>query len=160
MVLPMQLGGPGDNAREIYLMPTWTPAIAVGHPTIDQQHKELFARADQLLDAMHQGRASAELAQLFQFLRSYVQEHFGTEERLMTAKVYPALAGHKAQHAEFVRRLEEDLEAFRVKGATAAVVLDLSSLIRGWLVNHISTVDVKLATFLKAKEAAAGARSP
>ncbi|HVO17635.1 MAG TPA: hemerythrin family protein [Anaeromyxobacter sp.] len=141
-------------------MPTWTSAIAVGHPTIDQQHKELFARADQLLEAMHQGRASAELAELFQFLGGYVREHFGTEERLMAAKVYPAMAGHKAQHGEFVRRLEEDLVAFRAKGATAAVVLDLSSLIRGWLVNHISTVDVKLADFLKAREPVAGARSP
>jgi len=141
-------------------MPTWTPAIAVGYPTIDNQHKELFARADQLLEAMHQGRASAELANLFQFLHTYIHEHFGTEERLMTSRMYPAVAGHKAQHAEFVRRLEEDLEAFKAKGPTAAVVIDLSSLIRGWLVNHISTTDVKLAGFLNSKEGGAGARSP
>jgi len=134
-------------------MPTWTPAIAVGHPVIDQQHQELFARADLLLEAMQQGRASAELGQLFEFLRSYVQEHFGSEERLMAAKSYPAIGVHKAQHAEFVRRLEEDLTAFKAKGPIASVVLDVKDLIRGWLVNHVSTVDVKLAAFLKAKAA-------
>ena len=137
-------------------MPTWTPAIAVGYPIIDKQHKELFRRADQLLEAMHEGRASAELGRLFQFLQIYVQDHFGTEEMLMTARAYPGKAGHKAQHAEFVRRFEEGLEAFKAKGPSAAVVLDISSLIRGWLVNHISTVDVKLAAFLQTKEDARG----
>jgi hemerythrin len=137
-------------------MPTWTPAIAVGHALIDRQHQELFARADQLLEAMQKGRAGEELAELLQFLKSYVQEHFGTEERLMVSKGYPAVVAHRAQHAEFVRRFEEDLEAFTAKGATAMVVLDIKDLIRGWLVNHVSTVDVKLAGFLNAKEPATG----
>jgi hemerythrin len=136
-------------------MPTWTPAIAVGHPLIDTQHKELFSRADQLIDAMAQGRAATELAPLFEFLRSYVRQHFGSEERLMASVAYPAMAGHKLQHAEFVRRLEEDLKDFKAKGAVSAVVLDVKDLIRGWLVNHIATVDVKVAAYLKTKEPAA-----
>jgi hemerythrin len=140
-------------------MPTWTPAIAVGHTLIDQQHQELFARADQLLEAMQQGRAGEELTSLLEFLKAYVHEHFGTEERLMASKGYPAVVAHRAQHAEFVRRFEEDRAAFIAKGATAMVVLDIKDLIRGWLVNHIGTVDVKLAGFLNGKETATGRAS-
>jgi hemerythrin len=129
-------------------MPTWTPAIAVGHPVIDQQHQELFKRADELLAAMQEGRAAAQIEKLLAFLRDYVREHFGAEERLMAARAYPKLAAHKAQHAEFQRRFEEDADHFGEKGATALIVLDLRDLIRGWLVNHVSSVDKELAGYL------------
>jgi hemerythrin len=137
-------------------MPTWTPKYAVGHSLIDQQHQELFARADALLDAMHDGRAAAELGQLLQFLGTYVIEHFGTEERLMDAGKYAATAQHKAQHAEFVRRFQEDAETYRASGATSMVVLDLRDMLRGWLVTHICTVDMQLAAFLRTGKVSAG----
>ena len=89
------------------MMPTWTPSIAVGHPLIDEQHQELFRRADDLLDAMMKGRAGAEMNQLLAFLRDYCQDHFGTEERLMVMRIYPAVEQHKLAHREFERRLQE-----------------------------------------------------
>lgn len=136
-------------------MPTWTPKYAVGHPLIDQQHQELFARADALLDAMHAGRAAAELGELLEFLGKYVVEHFGSEERLMQERRFPGAASHEAQHAEFVRRFREASEAHRSKGATSAVVLELRELLRGWLVTHVCTVDLQLAAFLRAESAGA-----
>ena len=45
-------------------MLTWKAAYEVGHPVIDQQHQELFRRADALLGAMHDGRAAQEVEQL------------------------------------------------------------------------------------------------
>ncbi len=130
-------------------MPTWSAKYAVGHPVIDEQHEQLFAKADELLDAMQHGRAGEELEHVFEFLKKYVAEHFGTEERLMEAKRYPGLAQHKAQHQEFVRRFVEDEETYRARGATSLVVLDLRDLLRGWLVNHVCTVDLELAKFLR-----------
>lgn len=137
-------------------MPTWTPKYAVGHSVIDKQHQELFARADSLLDAMHEGRAAAELGHLLAFLGQYVVEHFGTEEKLMDAGAFPAAAQHKAQHAEFVRRLRENEELVRMSGPTSIVVLDVRDMIRGWLVTHVCTVDVQLAAFLRTSKVGAG----
>ena len=71
------------------------------------------------------------------------------EERLMAARGYPEIAAHKAQHAEFQRRFKEDEATYRERGATSLVVLDLRDLLRGWLVNHVCTVDVQLAAFLR-----------
>ncbi len=139
-------------------MSSWSPKYVLGHTIIDQQHRELFDHADKLLDAMRDGRASDELGRLLDFLGSYVVEHFGTEERLMAAGKYPATAEHKAQHAEFVRRFQEDVETYRAKGATSVVVLDLRDMLRGWLVTYVCSADLQLATFLRTgKLQAAGA---
>lgn len=135
-------------------MPSWTPAYAVGHPLIDRQHQELFRRSDALLDAMHGGRAGAELGPLLEFLERYVVEHFASEEQLMDATRYPATAGHRGQHAEFVRRFQASSATFRARGATAAVVLELRDMLREWLVAHICTADVQLAAFLRTAGAA------
>ncbi|HET6437056.1 MAG TPA: bacteriohemerythrin [Anaeromyxobacter sp.] len=141
-------------------MPTWTQAIAVGHPTIDEQHRELFARADELLEAMKSGRAGEELLNLLAFLKQYVAEHFGTEERLMDDHRYPSAAAHKALHTEFVRRLKENEEAYSTRGSRAMVILDLRDMVRGWLVNHVSTVDLQLANFLRREREPRGGASP
>ncbi len=138
------------------MMPSWTPKYAVGHSLIDQQHQELFQRADALLEAMHAGRAGVELGRLLEFLGAYVVEHFGSEERLMDSSRYPGMAHHKAQHAEFVRRFQENVEIHRAKGATSMVVLDLRDMLRGWLVTHVCTVDMQLAAYLKSGKVSAG----
>ncbi len=129
-------------------MPTWTAAMAVGHDGIDAQHRELFARADDLIDAMMQGRAAAETEQLLVFLRDYCREHFSTEEQLMAAHRYPLAKAHAMQHREFERRFKELEAEVAGRGATALSILGLKDLIRGWLVDHIATVDVKLASAL------------
>ncbi len=137
-------------------MPSWTPKYAVGHQVIDAQHQQLFQHADALLEAMHEGRAGEELGQLLDFLGRYVIEHFGTEERLMDGAKYPGTAQHKADHAAFVRRFQENVEIFRKKGATSMVVLDLRDMLRGWLVKHVCTIDVQLAAFLRGGQLGAG----
>ncbi len=130
-------------------MPTWTPNLAVGHALIDEQHQELFRRADELIDAMMQGRAAAEMEQLLGFLRDYCREHFGMEERLMVTKSYPAVEQHKLAHREFERRFQEIEKDMAAKGPASSVVLATKDLIRGWLVNHIGAIDAKLAAFLR-----------
>ncbi|HYD43410.1 MAG TPA: bacteriohemerythrin [Anaeromyxobacter sp.] len=135
-------------------MPTWNPSLATGNATIDEQHQELFARADALIDAMLQGRAAAEIAGLVGFLRDYCRDHFALEERLMAQAAYPLAAGHAQAHRYFEQRFQEIVGALDQRGANARVVLDLKDLLRGWLVSHIGAVDAKLAAFLRGARAA------
>lgn len=134
-------------------MPTWSPSIAVGHALIDEQHQELFRRADDLIDAMMNGRAAAEMQQLLVFLRDYCRDHFSAEEQLMVSRRYPMVEPHRLAHREFERRFAAIEQAMTGKGATAMVVLDIKDLIRGWLVDHIGSVDTKLAAFLRSQAA-------
>jgi hemerythrin-like metal-binding protein len=135
-------------------MPTWNPGLATGNATIDTQHQELFSRADDLIDAMLQGKASDEIARLVGFLRDYCRDHFALEEKLMERAAYPLAAGHAQAHRYFEQRFHELERALAAKGPNAKIVLEFKDLVRGWLVNHIGAVDAKLAAFLRGARAA------
>ena len=124
----------------------WTPALAVGHAVIDGQHQELFRRLEALLTAMMKGD-KAEIVRLFDFLGSYVVEHFGAEEKLMQQHAYPDYATHKAAHERFVAdytALKRSLEA----GGGAALTIKVQNWCGDWLKAHIAGTDQALATFL------------
>jgi hemerythrin len=131
-------------------MPAWTPSLAVGHPTIDAQHQELFRRVDELLAAMSSGKPAEEVGRCLQFVDDYCSEHFSAEERLMREKRYPGLAAHVAAHGVFVKDFQVVAESFRAKGPAVSVTIALQRLVSGWLVSHIGSEDRKLAAFLAA----------
>ena len=126
----------------------WDPKLSVGVGVIDEQHKELFRRADALVRAMAKANAQDEVNQLTTYLASYVVEHFSTEERLMASRGYPQAAAHLLQHRRFVAdfvALKEDLEK---NGASTAVAVKLTSFVGGWLRAHIGKTDLLLGKFL------------
>ncbi len=135
-------------------MPIWNPSLATGNATIDEQHQELFARADALIDAMLQGKAADEVARLVGFLRDYCRDHFALEEQLMTRANYPLAPSHAQAHRYFEQRFHELERTLAEKGPNAKLVLDFKDLVRGWLVSHIGAVDAKLAAFLRGARAA------
>ena len=128
----------------------WTQALAVGHPTIDAQHQELFRRLEALLTAMMRGDR-AEVGRLFEFLGTYVVEHFGAEEKLMAASGYPDYPSHKAAHERFVRDYTELRQAHAASGGGAAVTIKVQNWCGDWLKAHIAGTDQALATFLKSR---------
>jgi len=126
----------------------WNEALRVGHPSIDAQHREIFTRFGSLLDACNQGRASESLRELFVFLDGYVQEHFSAEEALMIDADYPQRESHLAEHAEFIRRLDELKTELNTSGITPLVLIHTTKALIYWLTHHIRTIDSALSTFL------------
>ncbi|HET6440455.1 MAG TPA: bacteriohemerythrin [Anaeromyxobacter sp.] len=125
----------------------WTPALSLGHPEIDAQHQELFRRAAKLLEAMLTGDRTA-IAQLFDFLGSYVVDHFAEEERLMQESRFPGYTVHKAAHERFVRDYQALRKLHDESGASAAVAIKARSWLGEWLQNHIASTDQLLARHL------------
>jgi methyl-accepting chemotaxis protein len=130
----------------------WTPALAVGHDAIDQQHQELFRRLGQLLGALESGNVS-EITRLFEFLGAYVVDHFGMEARVMEEIRYPEAKMHLAAHARFVRDYQDLAREFVVSGGGAAFGAKVKNWVADWLVAHIAQVDTRLAAYV-AKRAA------
>ncbi len=128
----------------------WTPALAVGHEQIDSQHEELFRRAERLLEAMAAGDRAA-VDELFEFLGSYVVDHFTAEERLMTATQFPGYNVHKAAHERFIRDYQSLRKLHQDSGASAAVAIKARTWLGEWLEKHIGGIDVLLAKHLLAK---------
>lgn len=130
----------------------WTPALSVGHDGIDGQHQELFRRLSALLEAMLRGDR-AEVERLFDFLGTYVVEHFGAEERLMRDAEFPGYVVHKAAHDRFVRDYQELRRMLDAHGAISAVTIRTKTWIVDWLTAHIAGTDQALARHLRARVA-------
>lgn len=126
----------------------WDPSYAVGYLTIDQQHQELFARVNALLDAMHARRGKDEIEKLLGFLSTYVVHHFGAEETLMRQHAYAGMAEHVAEHQAFVAELRTFRETFRTSGASTSLVVGVNKRLCGWLVDHVGRMDRQLGGFL------------
>jgi len=136
---------------------TWTPALAVGVPQVDEEHKELFDRVNRLLDGMQQSRAREELKPLVSFLTDYVVKHFGGEAALMQRHRYPGAAEHLAQHGFFVAEFRALVSELEKHGPSALVTIKFSKLLCDWLRQHVASTDRKLGVFLASASATAQA---
>lgn len=130
---------------------SWDASLLMGIPELDEQHRELFAQLDALVDAVRRGSSRDEVGRTLAFLREYVRAHFGREEALMAAVDYPALAAHRAEHAGFERDLEALVAEHARDGASPSLVLRVSRQLSGWLREHVLLSDRAIATHLQGR---------
>lgn len=130
----------------------WNQNLAVGVADIDGQHKELFKRINDLLDALSQGKGKQELGNTLKFLEEYTRTHFSAEEKLMTKHSYPGLATQKAEHSKFMNDLADLHREFEATGASLPLLIQVQKRTVEWLVTHISRMDKELGKFLNEKK--------
>lgn len=130
----------------------WNQNLAVGVMEIDGQHKELFKRINDLLDALSQGKGKQELGNTLKFLEDYTKTHFAAEEKLMTKHSYPGLAVQKAEHSKFIKDLADLHNEFNAAGASLPLLIQIQKKTVDWLTNHISRMDKELGKFLNEKK--------
>jgi hemerythrin len=131
---------------------SWYPALEIGNAEIDGQHRELFRRVDLLIEGMMRRTGPEELAQLFDFLGTYVHEHFSAEESLMRIHGYPQRAEHEAEHRRFIEDFRGLQREYAKEGATALLLVRVNARITQWLIEHISRTDKLLGAHLKARK--------
>jgi len=84
----------------------WSTDLSIGVEIIDNQHMELFARINALVDAIKQHTCKHKIRDVVRFLDDYIVLHFGEEEKMMLQSGYPGYAAHKAQHTKFIANFE------------------------------------------------------
>jgi hemerythrin len=129
----------------------WDPALAIGVPEIDAQHRALFAQASRFDAAVRGGESSQEVQQLLDFLSRYAVEHFEAEERLMREVEYPRLPSHALEHAEFRRRLSTLLPHWESEGDSVSLLMALSGFLMRWLREHVATSDRAIGEHIRAR---------
>lgn len=132
----------------------WTESLSVGVDIIDEQHKELFRRFGDLVDACHEGHGKEKITELLRFLDGYVVFHFGEEEKLMQHYGYPGIASHQHEHTSFINRLQHLKQNIDAQGPTQTLVTQTVRMLLNWIVKHIKSVDLELGAFLKPRIAA------
>lgn len=135
----------------------WETSFLTGLNWQDEQHRELFKRADGFIRAVDEHHAALEALKLFAFLDEYFVVHFDAEEQAMTTYNYPAVLEHLAEHTAFI----EDAARFKKQLAASssaaedcsAVLAAVSGKVSDWLINHIISVDKPLGEFIRKAEA-------
>lgn len=127
---------------------TWDNSIALGIPSIDEQHKALFAWVNTLNEAVRNGDGTESVREVICKLVNYVSEHFSEEERLMLSCNYPGLQAHRQEHDKFVSRLNEIQDNFTKGQEMSESVLEFMV---EWLVCHIKGTDQGYSRFIHQK---------
>jgi hemerythrin len=127
----------------------WIKSLETGVPKIDEQHKELFRQADNLVDKSKAGAVDSTL----NFLKGYVAKHFSDEEILHRVSAYPKADFHKKLHEEFSSALRGLLAQYQAASNKQPVVLSINSAVVAWLRDHIMKHDKEFSNYYLSKQA-------
>jgi len=129
----------------------WNNDLLTGIQEIDNQHKELFTRINNLLNACSCGKGKDEVVIVFNFLEDYVVKHFKCEENAMLKHNYPDYLAHMSQHQQFISVVKELKCELKKKSVTTEFIIHTNQKVVQWIISHITKIDKKLAEFLRAK---------
>jgi len=134
---------------------TWTPRFQTGIPALDQQHRELFRRANEFCQQDAVLVSHGEVVTMLDFLLQYAQEHFLEEERWMALYACPAAAQNRVEHEEFVETFSEMRDILIQKEADEVVLQIIQQKMIDWLSSHVAEVDAQLYDYLPVSSTAA-----
>jgi len=125
---------------------TWKPEYEIGIQEIDEQHKKLVALINNFYTTLVRKGSNEEVAQVIFEVIDYTKVHFAIEECLLRMFEYEDYENHKKGHDVFVERVLAIDKRFR--GGDASVSMELFSLLRDWLIQHIQEKDTQYAPVL------------
>lgn len=131
---------------------SWSPDLAVHVDKIDEQHKELFRRFNQVGDAIWEGKGKEEVGKFLGFMAEYVVVHFHDEEDIMLQNDYPGYSAQKSAHENLTKQMMEIKEKFDRGEADTPLVVKVVEELGDWLKNHIRNLDVALGQFIANKQ--------
>lgn len=126
----------------------WTKALAVGVEEIDNQHKELFEKVNELVAAMREKKGKEVIKETMVFMENYVVKHFLAEEKLMKKFDYPGYEDQHEEHQKFVNEITEFANEIKYVEINSNFIVHFELKIGNWLLKHTSTIDRELGEFL------------
>lgn len=124
-----------------------TEEYLTGIALIDEEHTHLFELAEeayQLLQEQFLHDKYDQIMSIFGELKEYTIKHFKDEEEYMESIDYPTIFIQKAQHKQFIDKLEEFMSQ-DIEEEQDDKIQEILTFLTDWLTNHILKVD-KLIT--------------
>lgn len=139
----------------------WTPAMSVGVPELDADHRVLMKIIDELALNSENPACTKDLRRCLHALLHYAEFHFGREETVMVACGFPAFDHHKEEHQAFTRLMQDLALHFddEVAPATRIVNDELQEYLKDWWNHHILIQDMAYRVYAECNpEARAAAK--
>lgn len=119
----------------------WQSKYNVGVRKIDQQHRRIVDVLNELYDLQESNPNNRALEKVFATLRTYIQEHFETEEAYIALHDCPRADLQRSEHEQFVDKICAFQKDFLKQKPMA--VINLFNYIWDWFAHHIIDVDKK-----------------
>lgn len=127
-------------------------SLYTGNELIDNEHKELIARVNKLVESCEKGTEKVTAVKTLDFLMDYTEFHFSDEEKLQQEVGYDKLDQHREQHEAFKKSVDELRQMLEEEeGPTDAFVDAVNKNISQWLVDHIQGWDKAVAEYIRTK---------
>jgi len=118
---------------------------------MNHDHAEFVALRDKLLGLLSYPAPNAGVGTLLDELLEHTRHHFAEEERLMQESHFPPYPMHKGEHDRVLADMAAKIESWKQVQDTAALRQWLDRNVGDWFVNHVSTMDLITAHFIKAQ---------
>ncbi|MGA2350281.1 MAG: bacteriohemerythrin [Terracidiphilus sp.] len=128
----------------------WTNQMSVGVKLLDNDHRKLVLRINELHEGLMTGRAKPELGLAFERLVRCARVHFAHEERLFAETGYRDAAAHQQVHKEMIEKIKYLHVQFKF-ATEIAVELELMSQLKVWLFSHLHSADQDYIAHLQGK---------
>lgn len=117
----------------------WQPRWNSGNADIDQEHQELLALGNQLIDLQLSLASKEEIEALILQLRNHVVMHFKHEEEILLQLGYQNLEHHRQEHEE----LQATIDDLKLTSSTSQDLTAIFHLVMGKIIiGHLLTDDV------------------
>jgi hemerythrin-like metal-binding protein len=123
--------------------------MEVGIPKIDEQHRELVDRINQVTSLGMDSVSREETQKTLDFLGDYINKHFSDEELLQKQSNYPDYEYHKEQHKLYIDNFAKLKQEFVTHGSSMKFTLDLNNSIVIWIVKHIKSLDKQFGKYYR-----------
>ena len=127
----------------------WDSTLESGYDTVDNQHKQLVAALNALIEASKSGKSDNAVMETMDFLTGYAVKHFSDEEKLQVKYNYPDYLNHKGIHDDFKKTVRGLTDRLVKEGPSEKLVNEVTDSLGSWLINHIKGDDFRMATFVK-----------
>lgn len=120
----------------------------VGVEMIDKQHEELFNIANEaylLVKDEFVADKFDDIVAIIKRLKEYTIQHFRDEEAYMLSIRHKKLFSQKAEHEEFIEKINE-IDFENMDRNQTQTLLDILEFLNDWLVHHILEKDKLIGT--------------
>lgn len=114
----------------------WNHALIINLRRYDEQHERLVCIVNQLCEAIEECNGNDALCETFFSLTNLIAAHLADEENLLLVRGFSVLAEQKAEEEKIIKHMLLDLR--KQSQADGFLTDSVLTLLRDWLVNHIS----------------------